>query len=248
MSNRRVDEIKKSLDSDVYKKIDSLERLKDDTLTSTEKLVDILDGYMTKLDDFEVDEDITTMEVVSENEVNIEVDDRDMLREYNEKIHDFSLETLTELLSDSDVKQIHAAEKVEFENKDIDKIIDEMDNYKLEELEQLESLVDNNKSKEELTQSLSTPAAEQISNFELEEDSSKNQEIVNKKITPSQEEEDAKKPKKRVQPQKNKKNKLKKLKQIEQIKQKDKNKVDLILLIILVAVILFLLVNVFSIL
>ncbi len=236
MSSQRVDELKKSLDSDVYKKIDSLERLKDDTLTSTEKLVDILDGYMTKLDDFEVNEDLTTMEVVSENEIDIEVDDRDMLREYNAKIHDFELDTLTELLSESDAKQVQMEEKVSFDNKEIDQIIEDIEDYKTDEINEYTTASTESQS-EEFTQSLATPVAEQISDFDLEEEAEKK---PNLKTTSPQKEKVASKAKvvktkKRVQPQKEK-------------KIKEKNKVDLILSVILVILVLFLLISILSIL
>ncbi len=248
MSNQRVDEVKKCLESDVYKKVDALERLNDDTLTSTAKLVDILDGYMTKLDDFEVNDDITTMEVISENEVDIEVDDRDMLREYNEKIHDFALDTLTELLSEADEKQMDNAQNVSFDNEEIDKIIDDIDKYKTDEIESIDTKAESHVVNAEFTQSLATPVTEQISDFEIEEDVLQKQEPIKPELThkettnPAQVKTRVTKPKVRKQPPKQKK------KIFEQLKQKKKSRIDIMLMVILVGLLLFLLVNILSIL
>lgn len=156
MSNSRVEEIEKSLETDVYRKIEALENLRDDTISSTEKLVDILDGYMTKLEDIEIEEDITTMEVVVDKEIDIEVEDDDMLREYNEQIHDFGLETLTELLSKDEKEKIDSNNKIDFDNEEINQIIDEIDDYKTQELET------QGLATEEFTQTLDSSDENQI--------------------------------------------------------------------------------------
>ncbi len=238
MNQDRVDELKHNLDNDVYKKMDSLERLREDTLTSTEKLVDILDGYMSKLDDFEIEEEITTMEVVSNDEVDIEVNDDDMLREYNEKIHDFSLETLTELLAKGDVEsEQKAIENVDFENKDIDTIIEELVDYQNENestkeatLEDLDTVTEQPDT--DFTQSIVTPENEQISDFDI--DAEEEVDIVVEPIESN--EDDSIVPEEKIE-KKNKKS-LEKNKQKKD--KKERNTVDLILTIVIV--LLFLLV------
>ncbi len=184
MNNSRLDKIKNDLNNDIYKKIESLENLYDDTISSTEKLVNILDGYMSELKDFDIEEDITTMEVVVEEEVDIEVEDEDMLREYNEQIHDFGLDTLTELLAKEGKKVDPEENKFDFNDEEINQIIDDIDDYKTQELKT-----------EELTQTLEASEQSQIEindiNFDEEVEKSENKEVIEEE--PLQTEESTKK-------------------------------------------------------
>lgn len=238
MNQNRVDELKQNLNNDVYKKMDALERLREDTLTSTEKLVDILDGYMAKLDDFAIEEEITTMEVISNDEVEIEVNEDDMLRAYNEKIHDFSLETLTELLSKGEeVEKSDSGESLQFEEQEINittPIIDE---------EQKEANQDKQPELDSVqagfTQTITTPREEQIADFEIEDEIEEHSEVVVK-------EKPEKNPEKKDK--KKDKNNSKKDKTKKQAKKKknngpiDKNPVDMVLagvIIILIAFIVY---------
>ncbi len=260
MNKDRVDELKQNLESDVYKNMDALERLREDTLTSTEKLVDILDGYMSKLDDFEIEEEITTMEVVSNDAVELEVNDEDMLREYNEKIHDFSLETLTELLAKGEVeKEQKATEEMDFEDRDIDTIIDEIDDYKTAELTNTDQLditnvdtvsIDESEAKSEYTQSFTAPKEEQIEDFDIEIEATDTE--VETNLTDST---DAKKTKDKKSKQKVKKEKTTKKPKAKKKpktgkKQKtdkdDKNIIDIILSVIIVLLFMLIAFNVLT--
>ncbi len=245
MNQNRVDELKQNLNNDVYKKMDALERLREDTLTSTEKLVDILDGYMSKLDDFEIEEEITTMEVVSDDEVDIEVNDDDMLREYNEKIHDFSLETLTELLAKGDVEQEQKeTENVEFTEKDIDTIIDEIDDYKTQELENNEEVaieepiatsVITEGLTSEFTQTITTPESEQIEDFDIDEDVTE--------VAVETEKPEIPKKKRKENKQKEKKSKPKSKKKQD---KENRNVVDIVLTVVIILLVLLIAYNVLS--
>ena len=86
-----------------YEDLENLEKFEDDTFSSTEKLANILDGYMTEVDDINVEEVEETTEldelvILEESEISVEVDDSEVLNEYNAKIHDFNLDTLSDIL------------------------------------------------------------------------------------------------------------------------------------------------------
>jgi hypothetical protein len=96
-------EIQKGLEKEIYSKLEKLEDFNDDTFSSTEKLANILEGYMTEVEDIEVENDDVTnnldeMVILEENEISVEVDDSEVLNEYNAKIHDFNLDTLSDIL------------------------------------------------------------------------------------------------------------------------------------------------------
>ncbi len=228
MSNSRVEEIEKSLETDVYRKIEALENLRDDTISSTEKLVDILDGYMTKLEDIEIEEDITTMEVVVDKEIDIEVEDDDMLREYNEQIHDFGLETLTELLSKDEKEKIDSNNKIDFDNEEINQIIDEIDDYKTQELET------QGLATEEFTQTLDSSDENQIEIEDIDLVESTPKPMV-ETLEESNKEKELDKEKK----QKVKKRSTNRPKKKATRKKAEVNPVDRVLTIILVIVVIF---------
>ena len=101
-------EIQKGLEKEIYSKLESLEGFNDDTFSSTEKLANILDGYMTEVEDINVEENDETnnldeMVILEENEISVEVDDSEVLNEYNAKIHDFNLDTLSDMLEQDKV-------------------------------------------------------------------------------------------------------------------------------------------------
>ncbi len=233
MDNSRVDKIKNDLNNDIYKKIESLENLRDDTISSTEKLVNILDGYMTELKDFDIEEDITTMEVVVDEEVDIEVEDEDMLREYNEQIHEFGLDTLTELLA-KDGKKVDTEEnKIDFNDEEIDQIIEDIDDYKTQELKT-----------EELTQTLETSEQNQIEindiNFDEEVEQSEKKEVITEEPLQTEKITKKKRQNKKVKKQTKNSNKEKKSKNKKQVSKKDNNVIDLMLTIILIALTIYL--------
>ncbi len=246
MDNSRLDKIKNDLNNDIYKKIESLENLYDDTISSTEKLVNILDGYMSELKDFDIEEDITTMEVVVDEEVDIEVEDEDMLREYNEQIHEFGLDTLTELLAKEGKKVDTEENKFDFNDEEINQIIDDIDDYKTQELKT-----------EELTQTLEASEQSQIEindiNFDEEVEKSENKEVVIEEPIQTEESTKKKRQNKQVKKQTKKSNEVKKnkkqvnkkqvnKKQVnkKQVNKKDGNIIDLILTIILIILTIYL--------
>ncbi len=228
MDNSRVDKIKNDLNNDIYKKIESLENLRDDTISSTEKLVNILDGYMSELKDFDIEEDITTMEVVVDEEVDIEVEDEDMLREYNEQIHEFGLDTLTELLA-KDGKKVDTEEnKFDFNDEEINQIIEDIDDYKTQELET-----------EELTQTLESSEQSQIEiddiKFDEEVEKTENKEVISEQTVPTEKITKKKRQNKKIKKQTKNSNKVKKSKV-----KKDGNVIDLILTVILIILTIYL--------
>lgn len=165
MSQNRVDEIKKGLDSDVYKKINELDQLKDETLASTEKLANILDGYVTKMENFAVSDETGEFEVLNEAEIEMEVDDKDILKEYNEQIHDFGLETLTELLSKGSIEEeVKEKQSLNLETFNGEAVNDEVDEIieKINDFKNPNDQVSVEETKESFTKSLVTPNDEQI--------------------------------------------------------------------------------------
>ena len=81
-NQERISRIKTGLNSDIYSKVDELDGLEDDTFSSTSKLADILDGYLTKVDNIKI-----------EDEIELEIDDTEILMDYNQRIHDFNEDT-----------------------------------------------------------------------------------------------------------------------------------------------------------
>lgn len=94
----REEEIKRSLKDDIYTHLNRLENLEDDTFASTKRLANILEGYVTKVDDLSIEEENKVLEILEELEVNIEASDDRILTEYNAKFHEMGLDTLSQIL------------------------------------------------------------------------------------------------------------------------------------------------------
>ena len=94
----REEEIKRSLKEDIYTHLNRLENLEDDTFASTKRLANILEGYVTKVDDLSIEEENKVLEILEELEVNIEASDERLLTEYNAKFHEMGLDTLSQIL------------------------------------------------------------------------------------------------------------------------------------------------------
>jgi hypothetical protein len=108
----REEEIKRSLKEDIYTHLNRLENLEDDSFASTKRLANILEGYVTKVDDLTIEEENKVLEILEELEVNIEASDDRILTEYNAKFHEMGLDTLSQIL---EVPQL---------NDELDKTID----------------------------------------------------------------------------------------------------------------------------
>lgn len=165
--NKRADEIKKSLEKDIYSSLDKLDYLKDDTFASTEKLANILEGYMTRVDDMSMETENDDLLILDEKEVNIEVNDEDILAEYNEKIHDFGLTTLNNMVNPEILKDDKTFEIT----KDVEEILDNIEDTKSSMI--TEELVKENTKpnleKEDFTQTITSPSAiEDFDTIEIE--------------------------------------------------------------------------------
>ncbi|MGL5020506.1 MAG: hypothetical protein ACRC5R_00565 [Mycoplasmatales bacterium] len=133
-TKNREERIKKSLEKEIYSNLNQLDYLDDDTFASTEKLANILDGYMTKVDDLDI-EDNQGLEILDEMEINIEANDENILNEYNEKIHEFGLDTLNDILATTYIneeleEEISIDEVVQEEviiDEEVEKILDNID-------------------------------------------------------------------------------------------------------------------------
>lgn len=84
----RENEVKNGLKKDIYTQIEELEDLEDNTLSSTAKLANILDGYATKIDDLEITK-ANDIEIVEQKDVDVEIKEEELLDDYNNQIHDF---------------------------------------------------------------------------------------------------------------------------------------------------------------
>ena len=92
-NQERISRIKTGLNSDIYSKVDELDGLEDDTFSSTSKLADILDGYLTKVDNIKIEDEIDDLRIIDEDEIELEIDDTEILMDYNQRIHDFNEDT-----------------------------------------------------------------------------------------------------------------------------------------------------------
>lgn len=123
--NNREKEIKNALDKDVYHQIEDLKALQDETLSSTAKLADILDGYMARVSDtsFETVED--SFEIIDSENVEVEVDDEDLLMQYNEKLHQSDLNTLADLMGELENKDYSELTNSETKSFTVDELLNE---------------------------------------------------------------------------------------------------------------------------
>lgn len=104
MDNREK-KIQEGLKKDIYRQVEQLDNLEDVTVSSTEKLANILDGYLTKIDEESLEEFKDQFEIVDSQNIEIEVDDKDLLKKYNDQLHDNNLETLDNLLASNNLVQ-----------------------------------------------------------------------------------------------------------------------------------------------
>ncbi len=113
MSDKREEEIKEGLKKEVYSKLEELDnKYIDETLSSTRKLANILKGYQTNVDSLDVSELSDVLEIIEEQEVLIEVDNDELLGDYNNKIHDFNLDTLSQIINDDEEFETSETEEV----------------------------------------------------------------------------------------------------------------------------------------
>ena len=175
----REEKIKKSLEKEIYNDLNKLDYLDDDTFASTEKLANILDGYMTKVDDLNIEDD-QSLEILDEMEVNIEASDENILNEYNEKIHEFGLDTLNDILATTDIteeleEEISIDEPIQEEiiiDQEVERILGSIEdtmsnidqNIITQDLEQVLNEEQEVFSKDEFTQTIQSP--EEITNLD----------------------------------------------------------------------------------
>ncbi len=153
----RKEKIKSGLDNDIYSKIDQLEDLKDDTLSSTSKLVNILDGYETKVDNIDFERPSNELEIFDEEDMEIEINDQEILDDYNNKIHGVGLNTLDDLLS----------EAVPSYTKELSAPTQELDEIDTENFDPVKNTSNMEESQEIFTQNIKSP--EMIDDFEIDD-------------------------------------------------------------------------------
>lgn len=149
----RLDKIKKGLDSDIYNKLSDIENLSDDTLTSTESLADILEGYETKVDGMDFTKPLEELEILDEEDIEIEIDNEEILHDYNNQVHGVGLNTLDDLLNSPTPSYTEDLAKV--------------NDINTEDFNNDVANVDDMETQEIFTQNLTSPEA--IDNFDLDD-------------------------------------------------------------------------------
>lgn len=136
----RIKKIKEGLNSDIYSKLDEIEHYPETDVSPTSKLANILDGYLTKVDNLNIDEDIKELKILDDQEVEVEVDETDILREYNNKIHDFETEDLEDLeeLNNSLQSKDKGGFDIDEATQEVEELIKSLDDLIPNNLEQME--------------------------------------------------------------------------------------------------------------
>lgn len=102
MDKNRRELIEESLDRDLFRIIDTINVKEDENdFSSTEKLANILDGYITKVDNLQFDAESEEFEVLESNDIEIEVDEDDIITSYSNRIHSVDEDTFGELLENT---------------------------------------------------------------------------------------------------------------------------------------------------
>lgn len=97
-NDERIKKVKEGLNSDIYSRLDQLDDIDIDVNTPTDKLANILEGYLTKVDSLSFQEELKDLKILEEKDVELEVDEEELLRAYNASIHQGSTsEDLSEL-------------------------------------------------------------------------------------------------------------------------------------------------------
>ena len=181
MNNReKQNEIKKALENDLYSKIESVDVEEFNNKVSTEKLANILDGYLTQdIEEFTNtnlimdDETVEDLVVISDEEVELIIDETEMMKEYNENFHRMGADTIMNALNE-DVNLFDELEKANDKDIDIQKLLSELEDDSIANV----GVTSNNIEEEsEFTSSIISPE-----NIELDaDDILEEQEIENKK-------------------------------------------------------------------
>ncbi len=218
MSTRK-DKIKSGLDNELYSKIDELNNLTDDTLSSTASLADILDGYETKVDNMSITKPLDELQILDEKDVEIEIDDEDILTDYNNQVHGVGLNTLDDLLNSptpSYTEELARLDDIETED-----FVNDFDKD------------DSEKTQEVFTQNLTSPQS--IDNFAIDESDT----IVQEKVSDEKPKREAQK-KEKTKKVKNKPQSKQNVKSEQSSFQIKNHIVDIILIIILIVLVYFL--------
>lgn len=159
MDKKRRELIEESLHKDLFKMADDIVVEEDpNDFSSTEKLSNILDGYISKVENTQFDEENEDFEILDSKNLDIEVDEKDIIRAYSHHIHEFNEDTFSELLNSQDTKTI--------------------DNLEVELVENLDMLDDENfDSETENTQTIVSPIKiDKIDDIKFEDNESDDEE------------------------------------------------------------------------
>ncbi len=221
MENRK-DKIKSGLNNDVYSSIEKLNKLSDNTKSSTSQLADILADYDTRVDNLDFTKEVEELEILDEADVEVEIDNDDLLQDYNDKVHGVGLNTLDDLLSSPTISYTDELTKYDDINDDID-----TEDFTGEDEVNTRVLSETVNDDEVFTQNLKSPIM--IDDFDIDEKEIDTPPVVNSKNGDKVKKEvKFKKEEKQVDSQKEKKFDIK------------DHYVDILLVLILIFLIIFL--------
>lgn len=107
MHKKRRELIEESLHKDLFKMADDIVvNVDPNDYSSTEKLANILDGYITKVENLHFEEENEEFEILDSKDLEIEVDEKDIVKAYSNHIHEFNSDTFGDLLNNEDTKDI----------------------------------------------------------------------------------------------------------------------------------------------
>ncbi len=152
----RKEKIQKGLNNEIYHKLNTINMSNEfDTLTSTAQLADILDGYMSKIENKNLFETNNDLKILDSIDIDVEIDENEILKEYNNQIHEtqneevVGLETLSNLLEEDNselIQNITAQDLIEIDD-NFDMTIDKLEQEKNTENTLIEEeIIDNNEN------------------------------------------------------------------------------------------------------
>lgn len=107
MHSKRRELIEESLHKDLFKMADDIVvNVDPNDYSSTEKLANILDGYITKVENLHFEDENEEFEILDSKDLEIEVDEKDIVKAYSNHIHEFNNDTFGDLLNIEDTKDV----------------------------------------------------------------------------------------------------------------------------------------------
>ena len=162
------DNLKKQLENDLnktlYNKIDEINIL-DEITTDTNELANILDDYLTNVDNLELKnntETIDDIEFIENKEIDIDVDEEELLKNYDNNLQKIGHETLNDILNEDEKIYEDIEKSKNFQNEELGTKTANIEEI-LEQFEKQEEITTNNS---EHTQNLVTSEFIDIENVD----------------------------------------------------------------------------------